>query len=403
MKFTVRTTSALELPPGKTDHIVWDDDFPGFGLRLRDGGSQNWVFQYALGEKQRRMSLGSAKVVPLVKARETASELHAKVRLGQDPAGKKDSDRKRAADTFEAVARKFLAFQKDALRPGSYRQVERHMLHHAKRLHGLQIATLDRRTIATRISEIGAESPVTANRVGSTLSYFFTWSMNEGFVEHNPLIGLNKFEEQPRERVLMDNEVRTVWSALGEDHYGAILKLLILTGQRADEFASLQWSEIGDDAITLPPARTKNKREHVIPLSDPALAIISAQSRSANDDGILREFVFGIGERGFSGWSRCKQRLDERITAAAGKPLPHWTPHDLRRTAATGMANLGVLPHIIEAVLNHVSGHKAGVAGIYNRSAYEPEKRKALDLWADHVIAVIEGRKSKVTPMRRPA
>src|ERR1700729_1123867 len=110
MKFTVKTTAALQLPPGKTDHIVWDDDFPGFGLRVRDGGSQNWVFQYALGEKQRRMSLGSAKVVPLV--RETASELHAKVRLGQDPAGKKDSDRLRAADTFEAVARKFLAFQK---------------------------------------------------------------------------------------------------------------------------------------------------------------------------------------------------------------------------------------------------------------------------------------------------
>src|ERR1700730_9727585 len=112
MKFTVKSTSALQLPTVKTDHIVWDDDFPGFGLRVRDGGSQNWVFQYALGEKQRRMSLGSAKVVPLVKGREPASELHAKVRLGQDPAGKKDSARLRAADTFEAVARKFLAFQK---------------------------------------------------------------------------------------------------------------------------------------------------------------------------------------------------------------------------------------------------------------------------------------------------
>jgi Arm DNA-binding domain len=112
MKFTVKTTAALQLPSGKTDHVFWEDDFPGFGLRLREGGSRNWVFQYALGKKQRRMTLGSAAAVPLVKAREIASELHAKVRLGQDPAGQKAESKQQAAETFEAIAQKFLAYQR---------------------------------------------------------------------------------------------------------------------------------------------------------------------------------------------------------------------------------------------------------------------------------------------------
>src|SRR5215472_2183293 len=117
MKLTVKSTPALQLPRGKTDHIFWDDAFPGFGIRLRAGGSRNWVFQYVLGERQRRMSLGSATAVPLVKAREIAGELHAKVRLGQDPAGQKAENQQRASETFEAIGRKFLAHQKGELRP----------------------------------------------------------------------------------------------------------------------------------------------------------------------------------------------------------------------------------------------------------------------------------------------
>jgi integrase len=108
-----------------------------------------------------------------------------------------------------------------------------------------------------------------------------------------------------------------------------------------------------------------------------------------------------MGERGFSGWSKCKERLDERITKAAGRPLPHWTLHDLRRTCATRMADLAILPHVIEAVLNHVSGHKSGVAGIYNRALYEPEKRQALALWTDRVMALVDGRSSNVTVLKR--
>jgi integrase len=402
MKLTVKDAAGLKLPAEKSDWIAFDDDTPGLGLRLRAGGSRMWIFQYALGDKQRRMTLGSAKSMALGKAREAAGTLHAKVRLGQDPANEKTEGRRRAAETFEAVGQRFLAYQRGELRPGSYVEIERHMLKHAKPLHGLQLATIDRRTIAARISAIGAESgAVTANRVRSTLSAFFGWAMREGIAEQNPVIGTNKFEEVTRERVLADDELCAIWRALEDDHYGSIVKLLMLTGQRADEIANLAWSEIGADVITLPPARTKNHRQHRVPLSDAALAILAAQPRRLNAAGSPRDLVFGMGERGFSGWSRCKERLDGRITKAAGRPLPHWTLHDLRRTCATRMADLGILPHVIEAVLNHVSGHKSGVAGIYNRALYEPEKRQALALWTDRVMALVDGRSSNVTVLKR--
>jgi integrase len=416
MKLTVKETPALTLPDGKSDHVFWDDELPGFGLRLRAGGSRVWVFQYAIGEKQRRMTLGAATResfgtvkdrdghVLKLGIRDQVAQLHAKVKLGQDPASDKTEGRKRASETFQAVSARFLAFQQGELRPGSYRQVERHIAHLAKPLHGVQFAAIDRRTAAALIADIKeASGAVTANRTASTLSYLYTWAMGHGFAEANPLIAIPKFSEQARERVLNNDELRLIWNATEEDHYGAIVRLLVLTGQRADEIASLRWSEIGEDAISLPSSRTKNKRQHSIPLSGPALGILKAQPRRANEDGALRELVFGVGQRGFSGWSRCKERLDERIAEGNAKPLPAWRLHDLRRSVATGMADLGVQPHVIEAVLNHVSGTKAGVAGIYNRSTYEPEKRRALELWGAHVVAAAEGRPSTITPLRRPA
>ena len=155
----------------------------------------------------------------------------------------------------------------------------------------------------------------------------------------------------------------------------------------------MRWAEIdqSEKVWTIPAARTKNHREHIVPLTDAALALIT--SWPARKD---REFIFGDGprrigdnERGYSGWSKSKNGLDQRIMA---KPLPDWRLHDLRRTAATVMADrLGVLPHIIEAVLNHVSGHRAGVAGVYNRAKYEGDMREALQRWADHVQAITGG------------
>src|SRR5262249_19714492 len=120
-----------------------------------------------------------------------------------------------------------------------------------------------------------------------------------------------------------------------------------------------------------------------------------------NAAGRPRDLIFGTGENGFSGWSQATAALEGRIAEKHGAPLPHWTPHDLRRTAATGMADIGVQPHVIEALLHHVSGPKARVAGIYNRASYEREKAQALDMWGDHLLAIVRGRKSKVVALRK--
>jgi integrase len=400
MKLTKQSLNNLVLPAGKSEAIFFDDDLPGLGIRLRAGGSANWVFQYRLGTKQRRVTLG--KQLSPARAREMASELHAKVRLGQDPAGEKEEGRARASQTFEAVVKAYLEAQKTRLRPGSYLEVERHLLTYAKALHGLQLGKVERGNIARVLSElVVASGAVSANRARATLSAMFAWAIRQGLVNTNPVTGTERQEETSRDRVLSDDELRTIWRAIDDDsHYSAILKLLLLTGQRADEIASLRWSEIVGDSIVLPPARTKNDREHIIPLPRDAAAIIEAQHRRVG-----RDLIFGFGEGGFSAWSRCKERLDERIATmrkAEGKAdVPRWTTHDLRRTCATRMADLGVAPHVVEGVLNHVSGHKAGVAGIYNRASYAAEKTAALTLWADHVRTVVEGGERKVITLRK--
>jgi len=262
---------------------------------------------------------------------------------------------------------------------------------------------------------------VTGNRVRATLSAFFSWAMGEGLADTNPVIGTNRTEEKPRDRVLAPAELRAIWNALPDDHFGAIMKLLALPGQRAGEIAGLRWDEIKGKTIALPGERTKNHRPHTVPLSDAAAAIIAAQPRRAGTDGKPRYLIFGLGEGPFSGWSNAKEALDAAIAEVEGRALPHWTPHDLRRTMATYIGGglppvqfeslpeadksvakgLGVQPHVIESVLNHVSGFKAGVAGTYNRSTYEPEKRQALDLWADHLLAIVAGSQSNVTTLQR--
>jgi integrase len=264
----------------------------------------------------------------------------------------------------------------------------------------MPIATIDQRTWAARLGEItDSKGSVTANRVRSSLSSLYRWAMKEGLVAGaNPIALTNKHAEQSRDRVLGDSELAAIWTACRDDDYGRIIWLLALTGQRLTEISGLRWSEVNlqKGLLELPGSRTKNKRAHQIPLSEAVSEILAAQRRIEG-----RDFVFGHREgRPFSGWTKAKVRLDARIAESTGKPLPHWTPHDLRRTCATGMAGLGVQPHVIEAVLNHVSGHRSGVAGIYNRATYAAEKAQALALWAAHVTALITGQESNIVPLR---
>jgi integrase len=394
MKLTRQTIAGLSLPKGKTEAIHFDEDLPGFGLRVRAGGSRMFVVQYKVGGKQRRLTLGSVKLLDPAKARGKASDALAAVRLGRDPAGEKAQGRLRATETLEAAMRLFLTRQRAKLRPASYDEIERYLLQHWKPLHGSPIVGINRRAVAARLAAIAdRHGPVAANRARTALSGLFSWAIREGLADTNPVIGTNKaVENKSRDRVLTDTELLQVWQVCKDDDYGRIIKLLILTGQRRDEIGGLQWSEVdlAQSVILLPPARTKNNRAHQIPLSGLAKAILKSQPRLEG-----RSSVFGQGDRGWQGWSRSKADLDKMTGIAA------WTVHDLRRTVATRMGNLGVQPHVIEALLNHVSGHKGGVAGIYNRAAYEPEKATALALWADHIAALLEKRRSNVTTLKR--
>jgi integrase len=363
------------LVTGERDKIFFDDEVSGFGLRVREGGSRKWVVHYRQGGIRRRHTIGAASVLTVEEARRKARKVLVDVDDGKDPAADKVAKRTAAGLIFSTVTDDYLAARQGDMKPRSHEERSRHLRQHWKPLHGLAIGSVTRPVVAARLRDIQVKNgAVASNRVRSTLSAMFTWAIGEGLCDVNPVMGTNKNEEAERERVLTDEELAAIWTAVPDNGYGRIVRLLILTAQRREEIGGLRWSEIEGEGktalIALPSDRTKNSRQHDVPLSAAAAAVLNACPRVRG-----RDLVFGSGEGGYSGWSRSKDSPNE-----AAKLKDPWVLHDLRRTAATRMADLGVQPHVIEAVLNHVSGHKAGVAGIYNRSTYTAEKRAALDL-----------------------
>jgi integrase len=383
MKLTAQALAKHKWP-AKSDSIIFDDDIAGFGLRKRDG-RQSWVFQYAFGSGTgrvtRRIKIGDYPALSPAKAREEAQDLHAKVHLHGDPAVERRKNRIEAGNTFGKLVEQYLEFKQPQMRPRSFAEVRRHLVVNARPLHSLPLASVDQVAIAGRLNAVAQSGAVAANRTRASLSAMFVWAMGEGLALANPVAHTNRREERARDRVLSDAELRTIWRSLKDDDFGGIVRLLMLTGQRRGEIAGLRWDEINGDQIVFSSERTKNGRAHIVPLSKTARTILAA----FNNEG--RTFVFGRDDDGgFQGWTEPKQRLDARC------PLPHWTIHDLRRSVATGMADIGIQPHVIEAVLNHVSGHKGGIAGIYNRSQYATEKVQALARWDEHLRAVVSMR-----------
>ena len=203
MKLTQPTVNSLTLPAGNPDAIFFDDDVPGLGLRLRSSGKRSFIFQYQIGAKQRRMTLGAQGALTVPAARKTAGDLHARVRLGEDPAAAKREGQRRAADTVEATLRLYLPEKKQALRSSSYEAVERHLLRHAKSLHGLGVASVTRRDIAEILARlVSANGGIAANRTRASLQAFFGWAITRGLVEQNPAVGTHKAPESTRSRVL---------------------------------------------------------------------------------------------------------------------------------------------------------------------------------------------------------
>jgi integrase len=403
MRLTETGLARLTLKGVETDKIFFDDEIPGFGLRVREGGSRKFVLHYRIGGNQRRLTVGAAGVMKLEEARQRARRALVDVGDGKDPAAQKATDRVAAKQSFLSVAKDYLEVlqrrvDKAEMKPRTRAEIDRHLMKHWKPLHRLVISSINRATVATRLREIAKQhGPVAADRARSNVSTFFAWAIGEGICETNPVDGTNKNSEYvERERSLIVDgekpnydEIVAVWKGAPDNEYGKIIRLLILTLCRRDEIASLSRSEFEKEArlIRLPGARTKNGREHVVPLSDAAMAILETIKQREG-----RELLFGSGKGGYSGWSKAKEQMDEVVRIK--KP---WTLHDLRRTGRTGLGMLGVAPHIAEAVLNHLPPK---LMRTYDKNKYEKEKREALDLWAAHLMRLVSGEKSNVVSLR---
>jgi integrase len=389
MKLTKATISGLTLPAGKQDAIFFDEELRGFGIRLRGGGKRTWIVQYEIAGQQRRLTIGRVELFSPDEARRLARDHLAKARLGKDPQREKEVAKVEARLTLGVVVERYLAARKGELRPKSFDLVSRYLRGHWRPLHSLPLNTVERRHVASRVGEITqASGPVAAKEARSALSAFYAWGISQGLVESNPVIGSAVPPARgPRERVLSDTELASIWQAVVEDDFGRIVRLLILTGQRRGEVAGMTWGELDQERglWVIPSERAKNGRKHDVPLPPMAWAVIASVPHRLGNDHLF-------GQHGFQGFTYGKQALDQRLR------LPPWTLHDIRRSVATGMAELRVAPHIVETILNHV-GHKAGIAGVYNRALYEREVRAALALWGDHVRSIVEGDARKIVPL----
>jgi integrase len=395
MRLTDATVRGITLPAGKTDCIFFDEQTSGFGLRVRmtsKGLSRHFILQYRddLGAT-RRYIIGPSAEINTVKARAVAADKLHGIRHGAFPHQERrarraaaEVARDRDRETFGILAERFLKFQASKVSPRWFAEVARHVGQAWAPLHRVPIHAIGRRDIALRLGEITeASGKVPANHARSTLSAFFVWAQREGLVEANPTLNTYKHEVRARDRVLSNSELAAIWGACDDDDFGRIVRLLMLTAQRRTEVGGLCWSEIGEDGMwTLPAARSKNRDKHSIPLVPQALALLPPRRTG--------DHVFGCG---FANWSRGKLDLDARLAGIAA-----WTLHDLRRSAATHMAELGAAPHIVETVLNH---RKPGVAAVYNHARYAGEVRQALLLWADHLEAIVTGRDRKVVSLRQ--
>ncbi|HMF26154.1 MAG TPA: integrase arm-type DNA-binding domain-containing protein [Pseudolabrys sp.] len=433
MKLTEQRIAKIEPEAGQKDCLVFDDDQRGLAVRASSKGSRTFLCQYTLHGQKYRVPLGACSALSLAKARQAAAAVMGDVAKGRNPA----ADRKEAAAAERAKrARNRLTLRvliEDwkrlhlAGRRASYADEAVRALHSAfaDRLDDAA-EDLDRAAVVRALDALarrrkrkdgdGAKQRGMA-MTGRTAAYgraAYAWAVKRGAVAVNPFAALPIGKGvTKRERVLSDHELAEIWRAAGDvaAPYGSIVRLLILTGQRRGEVAGMAWNELADDltAWTMPGQRTKNGAVHAVPLSTAASAIIKATLPADMKEAkrVVAELrsagaLILPGEKGaYAGWSKAKRALDQAIgdarAKAAGKSgkaanIEPWSIHDLRRTVATGLQRLGVRLEVTEAVLNHISGSRGGLAGVYQRHDWAVEKRAALDAWAAHVIAATQER-----------
>lgn len=408
---TKRTVDALT--PGSAAAFLWDSDVKGFGVKVTPTGARRYVYQYRLGgreSKVRRFTIGQHGPWTPDAARKEAKRLSQLVDQGVDPAALTSARRREAVElAFPTYLERFIG---EYLKPnwiGGHELAAGILRRDALPILRRKSLSEITRTDVTAVMDRLAGRPATRRNAFAALRALFKWAVNRGDISASPL---RDMEAPPapasRDRVLTDQELGRVWLAASQAGYpfGTFTRLLILTGQRREEVAALEWSELNRAAAlwTLPAARAKNDKVHDVPLPLGAVALldgIAGRARPASEAVAwpTRGYVFTMtGNKPITGYSAAKKRIDRLIRSLPvasgddhGMDLAPWRFHDLRRTLATGLQKLGVRFEVTEAVLNHLSGSKAGVAGVYQRHDWAAEKRDALTAWAAHVAeAVVE-------------
>ncbi|MDZ5697629.1 tyrosine-type recombinase/integrase [Chelativorans sp. M5D2P16] len=380
-----------------------DEMVRGLALRVSPNGTKTWnvVFTRESDGTKQRVKVGRFPAMPLEKARTAALKMVTAVSAGEDPSEEKRA--RKAAMTVEKLGELYIekyAKRRKKTWAEDERLLKREVYPEIGRMKAVAVKRRDLLDIIEAKAEAGHVAQST--QILAVVRKMFNWAVDSDYLDASPAIGVKpRGKAVKRDRVLSDAEMRTIWSALPEAAVSEptkdILRLLFLTGQRSGEVCGMSRGEVDTDRAlwTIPGTRTKNGLAHVVPLSPTALEIVERALDKA-DDELDAPLFSRVGEPIES------NAIAKAVRLKLQKAEAPWTPHDIRRTVATGMAALGIAPHIVEAVLNHISGFRAGVAGVYNRNQYEPEKRRALDMWAEHLGGVIEGREAKVRPLRRP-
>jgi len=388
LKLTDRFVASVSAET-RTDYF--DMQLVGLSLRVAPTGTKTWNLMYTResDNTRQRVKLGRYPAVSLDAARKKALRAMTSVADGEDPAKAKSA--RRAAATIEELGALYLEVY---AKPNKRTWEEDERILKAEvypaigRMKGMAVVRRDVLDIIDKKSAAGAK--VQARNIQAVVRKFFNWAVDDGYLTVSPIAGLKpRSKPTRRDRVLSDAEVKAAWGALNSAALSPVtadvLRLLLLTGQRSGEVCGMRRSEVdlARATWTIPGARTKNELTHVVPLSPLAMSIVTEALSRAEDEDEAPLFT-RTGEPVES--NAIAQAVRLKLQASKER----WTPHDIRRTVATGMASIGIMPHIVEAVLNHISGFKAGVAGVYNRATYEPEKRDALVKWADHLTSICQ-------------
>lgn len=397
---TILTDMAVRklTPPDSGQRELWDSKIGGFGVRVSAGGTKSFVLMYRVHGRQRRMTLGRYPDLLLADARNLAQRALADVASGRDPAGEAATASPQSKDVINLPAGGeggvFASLVEQFITIHCGRKNRASTAYETGRLLRSEFVPLWRNRPVGDIRKtdvlnaldaiVNRGTPSAANHAFAAIRRFFNWCVERGHLETSPCLGVKAPSKSiSRDRVLTEDELRKLWMAAGQMGYpmGTIAQVLALTAQRRGEVAQMRWRDVDMAAKTwaIPADVTKSNRAHIVPLSPTAFSLIESAPRF--DD----VYVFPArGKPGhpYSGFSKGKRRLDQF------SELSGWTLHDLRRTAATGMASLGTAPHVVERILNHSSGSFGGVAGVYNRFSYLPEMRNALEQWERHLLSV---------------